>query len=218
MNLKPESFEEYRKYADAFRSKNETPEKLASLEENLLKQYNNYVLHTEDQNYFEPKIQDTDDSSLTKYKNQKYKDFGFDEIKENQFYFLITPSFEVANMLVVEKLEENYLLKHIILGEKPLIATLDKNFGDDIFRILDKVVSQARAKKSTIFGLDGTGHTLLRMVGGERKIFYKWSPNENSTSGKVIAFLQYLIAIIKSPTPEKLTELAFKIQEFSLND
>ncbi len=218
MNLQPESFEEYRKYAYIFMSKTATPEKIASFEEILVKQYNNYVLDTEDQNYFEPKIQDTDDHSLTKYKNQRYKDFGFDEIKENQFYFLITPSFEADNMLVVEKLEENYLLKHIILEEKPLVATLDKSFGDEIFRILDKIVSQARKKKSNMFGLDGTGHTLLCMIGGERKMFYKWSPNENSTSGKVIALLQHLITIIKSPAQEKLTELALKIEEFRLND
>ena len=79
---------------------------------------------------------------------------------------------------------------------------------------MDKIVSQARAKKSNTFGLDGTGHTLLRMIGGERKMFYKWLPNENSTSGKVIALLQHLIAIIKSPTIEKSNELVLKIEEF----
>ena len=189
----------------------DTAEKLAICE----RQYQRHLSHMEDENYFEPLEDHSEDSITRKYKQNLSDIFHLDKIKDNQFYFLIVPSFEPENLLIIEKQQGRYCLTHIRLIKSYWLifyadnkvanvesitssSELKVDIGDSIFKLLNKTVIEARKPSTQVFVLDGTVYRLSSILNGAQKIVSKHSPDENSRSGKVIAIMEQLIENINN--------------------
>jgi len=199
------TFDDFKKQFEIF-SKIDTAEKLAICES----QYEKHLLHIEAENYFEPKIERLGDDIISKYEKNLNDIFLFNKVKDNQFYFLVVPSFEPENLLILERERDNYVLTHVALTknywalfyadnkisgpEKTTSkAGLSKAIGDKLFALLDKTIIDARQPKAGRFTLDGIAYILSKVSNGVQKTVFKHSPTKTSKSGQIIEIMQQLI-------------------------
>ena len=199
------TLDDFKKQFEIF-SKIDTAEKLAICE----KQYQQHLLHIEDDNYFEPNEIDLVNDISSRYEKNLNNIFSFDTIAENQIYFLVRPSFEPEKLLTIARLQDKFLLtlttltknywsvfygdnKIIDVGKKVFTTDLDEAIGEKIFNLLDRTIDEARLPKAGGFTLDGVVYRLSKLFNGVQKTVSKHSPNETSKSGKIIDIMKELI-------------------------
>lgn len=219
------TFEDYKKQVELF-GKIDTSEKLTFYK----RQYESHLLHIEDENYFEPYEERLGDDLTCQYEQNLNRIFSFDEIQGNQFYFIIRPSFEPENLLLLTQQPNSYLAEHIVLtknyssvfyaNNKVIVSDksvvrfkLTKALGDKLFFLLDKTITEARQPKANVYTLDGVVYILSKMFAGKRKDTFKHSPNEGSKSGKIIAIMEQLIDCMKTLDNTMLGDIETKIDE-----
>ncbi|MGN6437616.1 MAG: hypothetical protein ACTHMM_13840 [Agriterribacter sp.] len=198
-------FDDYKKHFEQF-SKIDTVEKLFIFRN----QYENHLLHMEDEQFFESYIQRLESDISSQYEKNLNNIFLFDKIKENQFYFLIRPSFEPEYMLILEYQIDGYFMTHVALTKnywtlfyannklidvpKVIVKSeLNKTIGKRLFLLLDKTIIEARQPKANSFTLDGVVYMLSKLYTEGQRIVTKHSPSETSKSGKIIEIMQQLI-------------------------
>jgi hypothetical protein len=199
------TFEDFKKDFEKF-SKVDTAEKYIVCE-NL---YQKHLLYIEDANYFEPIDNDLGDDISNQYEQNLNRIFNFDFIVENQIYVLVKPSFHPEHLLVLEKLQNKFVLTLTTLtksywsafyadnkiqdmGKNVLTSELNNLIGDKLFKLLDKVFIEARQPIAGGFVLDGVVYGMSKLSNGEQKRISKHSPSITSKSGKVIEIIQLLI-------------------------
>lgn len=199
------TFEDYKKQVEVF-GKIDTAEKLSFYKQ----QYENHLLQVEDETYFEPYEGSLESGLSCDYERNLNQIFNLSAIEENQFYFLVKPSFEPENLLVLTKQADNYILTHTILVENywgvfyadknitavdktEFTSELAKDVGDKLSYLLDRTIADARHPRANIFTLDGVVYILSKIVGDKPKSVFKHSPNGHSKSGKIIAIMEQLI-------------------------
>lgn len=217
------TFEDYKRHFEQF-SKIDTAEKLAICKN----QYEKHLLHIEDEEYFEPVTERLGDDIVSQYEKNLNKIFLFDKIRDNQFYFLVRPSFEPENLLTLEKQNDRYLLTHLTLTKNywtlfyadnkimdvPKVTVkseLNGKTGDILFSLLDKAIIEAKQPKANGFTLDGVVYRLSKLYNEGQKIVGKHSPRESSKSGKIIGIMQQLIENIEQLDDAKLLNIETKI-------
>ncbi len=218
------TFEEYKRHFEMF-GKIDTAEKISVCEQ----QYQRYLLHMENENYFEP-VEDHEDSSIVgRYKQNLCNIFQVDKIKEDQIYLLITPSFEPESLLIIERQKHSYNLVYTKLmesywttfytdnkvadvGRITSSCELKKDIGDSIFKLLTKTIGEARKPEGKKMVLDGTMYRVSAILNGMQKVVSQHSPDESSRSGKVIAILEQLIEIIEHLDSNTLLSIKAKIE------
>jgi hypothetical protein len=219
------TFEDYKKHFETF-SKIDTAEKLANCES----QYKRHLLHIEDEEYFEPITQRLGEDIISQYEKNLNNIFLYDKIKDNQFYFLVRPSFEPENLLILEQRKGDYSLTHVALTKNYWSAfyannkitdmqkatsksELNKAIGDRLLALLDKTIIEAREPKANGFTLDGVVYRLSKLSNGEIKTVSKHSPSETSKSAKIIAIMQQLIDEIETLDEAILLNIETKIKD-----
>jgi hypothetical protein len=219
------TFEDFKKQSEIF-TKINTPEELAFLE----CQYQNHISHLENENYFEPFESKMGTDIISQYNQNLLAIFNFNEIKENQIFFLVIPSFEPENLLIFERQKAKYLVTHISLDDsywtlfyknskiidiKKSIFTYELNMiiGDKIFALVNKMFKEARKPKAGMFVLDGVVYMLSKKENSEQKTVFKHSPNEDSKSGNFISTLERFIEYKQILTDTFLTQIEIKIDE-----
>jgi hypothetical protein len=217
------TFEDYKKHFETF-SKIDTAEKLAICES----QYKKHLLHTEDEEYFEPIKQRLDQDIISQFERNLNYIFNFNKIKDDQFYFLTMPSFEPESLLILERQEGNYILTYVVLiknywsafyADNRIVdiekatskSELNKTLGDKLFVLLDNTIIKAREPKVKGITIDGVVYKLSKIYAGEQKNVFKHSPGENSKSAKIIAIMQQLIDNIDTLDNAILIDIERKI-------
>jgi len=190
-------------------AKIDTPQKMAICKH----QYQAYLLGMEDDKYFEPLDGAKDLSSI--YLQNLYSILNFNKIAEDQLLFLIQPSFEAENLLIIERLLGNYTLTHIALkksywsmyyadnsitsAETILSKTfLKKSIGDKIFILVEKAMKEAKIPRANRIVLDGTKYKLSKIINKRRIDIEKHSPSVDSDPGRIIGLMETLIDLTKS--------------------
>lgn len=219
------TFEDFKRHFEQF-SKIDTAEKLAICQS----QYENHLLHTEDEQYFEPLTQCLGDNTVSKYEKNLNNIFHFDKIQYNQFYFLTRPSFEPENLLTLEYQKERYLLTHTTLvknywalfcadnnvmdvAKVTVKSELNKKTGDILFSLLDKTIIDARPPKANGCTLDGVVYRLSKLYNEGQRIVGKHSQGGTSKSGKIIGIMQELIDNIENLDDTTLSSINAKITD-----
>ncbi|MEI6950785.1 hypothetical protein V9K67_26620 [Paraflavisolibacter sp. H34] len=219
------TFEDYKKKVGIF-GKIDTAEKLDFLK----RQYENELLRAEDQNYFEPYESNSGDGLNCLYEQNLNQIFSLGNIEENQFYFLVKPSFEPEYLLVLTRRLHDYLLTCTKLTENywsvfyadKTITTIDstsfklvlvKSIGDKLFYVLDKVMTSARSPKSKFFTLDGVVYVISKVSDGKVRSVFKHSPDEDSKSGELISIMEQLSDNIHALNAIILKDIEVKIDE-----
>jgi hypothetical protein len=197
----------------------------------LRQRYEQYCLHIEDQNYFEPIVtSDYQNDMGSIYDKNLYALFEFEKIESNQIYILRKPSFEPESLLTITNTGKEITLIYKILesnywsmmynGEPidPLIKSTtktvrDQKSGDRLFKLFDIIFSEARKPKGNYHVLDGVGYYLAKVIEGKRKIVFKNSPMENSKSMKVITIIDSIIEIARSEKQQLNNNLASQVEE-----
>jgi hypothetical protein len=217
------TFEEYLEDQERF-GKIDTPEKLAFVK----KSYESYLSHVEDSKYFEPFEFRESDHISDVYKQRLLAIFKFDSIRENEFFFMIKPSFQPEQLLVLTLENTRYKLKHTELVPQywsvyyynQYIKTSDSEsceselptfIGDKLFALLNKTITEARKPIGKWLVLDGTAYTLSRLIDGKLVTVSKHSPDDASPSGKVIAVMTQLIQHISNLNDDILNDIKSKI-------
>ncbi len=219
------TFEDFKTHFEQF-SKIDTAEKLAICQN----QYEKHLLHIEDEQFFEPLTQRLGDDIISQYEKNLNNIFLFDKIHENQFYFLVRPSFEPENLLTLEYQKDRYLLTRTTLTKNywtlfyadnkimnvPTVTVkseLNKKIGDILFSLLDKTIIDARQPKANGFTLDGVVYRLSKLYNEGQRIVGKHSPSDTSKSGKVIRIMQELIDNIEYLDDTILSNISIKITD-----
>jgi hypothetical protein len=218
------TFDDFRKQYEIF-SKIDSAEKLALCES----QYQKHLLNLDDENYFEPFESKSANDSISRYKLNLFNILEFQKIEDNQFYFLVMPSFEPEGLLIIEQANGNCLLKYsrltksywtvyrdnevFDLEKRTLTSELNPEIGRKIFTLLDKSIGEARQPKGNRFVLDGVAYILARKIGNEPKIVFKHSPDQNSRTGKTISILTTLIENIGSINENALSDIELKLDD-----
>jgi hypothetical protein len=222
------TFEEFKEQVEVF-GKIDTAEKLAFYK----RQYESHLLRSEDQKYFEPNKESSQDNSIGLYEQNLKQIFSLDDIKRNEFYFFVRPSFEPEYLLVITQQFEDYLLTctrlvtnyWLVFYADSSVTTIDslqhqfrlpKSIGDKLFHLLDKTIESARPPKNKVFVLDGVIYTLSKVSGDEIISVFKHSPDEESKSGKVISIMKELSSITETLDDTKLNDIETRIKK--LND
>lgn len=217
------TFEDFKTHFEQF-SKIDTAEKLAFCQG----QYEKHLLHIEDEHFFEPITQRLGNDIISQYEKNLNGIFHFDKIQDNQFYFLVRPSFEPENLLILECKKDGYLLTHTTLTKnywtlfyadnkiidvaKVIVKSeLNKEIGDKLFLLLDKTIIDARQPKANRFTLDGVVYILSKKCSGLQKIVSKHSPSETSKSGQTIEIMYQLIDNIEHLDTAVLSNINIKI-------
>lgn len=220
------TFDDFKKQFEIF-SKIDTAEKLAICES----QYEKHLLHIEDEKYFEPVEIELGDDIGSQYERNLNRILCFDDIRENQIYFLVRPSFDPEHLLILEKFQDEFVLtlttltrnywavfyadnKILDIEKRVVTAELSKAIGDKLFNLLDKAITQARQPKVGGFVLDGVVYKLSKLSSGQQKIVSKHSPSDNSKSGQLIEIMQQLIDNIENLDDTVLLNIEKKITIF----
>ena len=186
------------------------------------------LLYIEGANYFEPVENVLDDGIVSHYERNLNSIFSLNNITENQFYFLVRPSFEPEHLLIVERLQEKYILtltvlvknywevfyagnKTIDIDKQTSTSEINKAIGDKLFTLLDKAITEARPPKANGFTLDGVGYKLSKILDGKLKVVSKHSPSGDSKSGRVINVIKQLICNIETLDDTILLKIEIKI-------
>lgn len=98
-------FETFKAEFERF-TKIDTPEKLSICEN----QYAKHLLYIEDQKYFEPEMEKGGDDILSRYSKTIRQIFKVNDIKKDEFAFLIQPSFGPECILTITKISDTYSL------------------------------------------------------------------------------------------------------------
>ena len=217
------TFEEYKKKMEVF-GKIDTEEKLAFYKH----QYENHLLRKEDQNHFQPLEESVKDSLSNQYEQNLHNIFNLSQIKENEFSFLVTPSFEPEYQLILIRNAANYqftckTLKsnywHVFYADNKVakiestLINLDaeNRLGDKLFCLFNKIMDSARPPKGNFFTLDGVRYMISKTVNGNIKSVMKSSPDEDSYTGKFISAMEVLYNIIQASDTNWLKDLENKI-------
>jgi hypothetical protein len=213
------TFEEYRKHFEIF-AKIDSPEKLAICES----QYKKHVLRIKALEHFEPFEFQSGDDIVVRYEMNLISLLPFDKISETQLSLLIKPSFDPESLLVIDKMENNYMLTYTTLatnywylfyensgitdvGRTMVTAVLRKDIGDKLYALIDKTISEARKPVGGGAVLDGVVYIFSRILNGNQVSIFKHSPDENSKTGRIINALQYLIDNISNLDSATLSTL-----------
>ena len=219
------TFEEYKSYFEQF-SKIDSAEKLAFCK----RQYDGHLLHLEDEQFFEPLALWSNDDIISDYERNLNTIFQFDKIKENQFYFLVIPSFNPEHMLTIECQKETYIMTLVTLSKNywasfyadnkttdvaktTISAELSQKVGKLLFPLLNKTITDARVPKAKGFTLDGVKYWLSNRYSDGQRVVSKHSPDETSKSGKIIEIMQTLIDNIEDLNHSTLVSLEAKIKD-----
>lgn len=202
------TFEEYKQLQEVF-SKMDTPEKIAQLQQ----QYERYLLLIEDNKFFEPVTNIDDEKDLISvYEEQLHAILSFDPMEDDRLYFLVKPSFEAEHLLIMEKSDNTYAVKHCTLKtsfwlkfhDDPTLATgetiifqgsLSKTSGDQIFKLVDDAIKAARKSSGKWAVIDGVGYRISKIVGDQRIDVMKNSPGEDTQPGRIISLLETVIKL-----------------------
>ena len=223
------TFEEYKKECEIF-GKIDSPEKLAICE----RQFNNYLLNIEDQNYFEPFAFDVSDDMTSIYKRNLYELLPFNKVREDELSFLIKPSFDPESMLLIKRQSDRYILSYnkltvnywsvfcddnkIVDVPKTVSTTeLSANIGHKLFKLLDEAIQEARPPKGGVFTLDGVVFILARILNGKQVIVFKHSPGQGSRTANIIDLLINLVDNIENLNETVVLSVEEQIDSISRN-
>lgn len=223
------TFEEFKRNFEIF-AKIDTPEKL----DICRRQYQTYLLSQEDANFFEPSKEIADKTDLLSiYKKNLYSILKFNQISKDQVLFLVQPSFEPENLLIIDKLSNNYSLTHISIPKNYWAAYYDNNsitnvdtilsksylnreIGERIFLLVENSMHEAREPKAKTAVLDGTVYKFSKLINEQRIDIFKHSPDEESKTGKIIRLFELIIESTKlnstSDYEEKIQSILDSIQ------
>jgi hypothetical protein len=220
------TFEEFKQHQEVF-SKMDTPEKIALLQQ----QYERYLLLIEDNNFFEPVTNIDDEKELISiYEEQLHAILNFDPMEGDRLYFLVKPSFEAEHLLIMEKLDNAYALRHCTLKtsfwlgfyDNPALATaetiisegiLSKTPGDRIFKLVDDSIKAAKKPSGKWAVIDGVGYRVSKIVGDQRIDVMKNSSREDTQPGRIISLLETVIKLTQpNPGADVERELALKLE------
>lgn len=208
------TFEEFKREQEKF-TKVDTPEKMLILQE----RYDKYLFLLEDNKHFEPVIEWNDEKDLVSiYEKHIHAILNFNPMEEDRLYFLVKPSFEAEHLLIIEKADSAYTLKHctvktsfwIEFYENPALATaetiisegiLNKPLGDQIFKVVDAAMKAARKPSGKWFTIDGVEYRISKIVGNQR-MDVKKNPSweEDTPPGRIIRLLETVIKLTQ-PNP-----------------
>ena len=168
-------FETFKKDFERF-TKIDTPEKLSICE----KQYEKHLLYIEDQKYFEPEVEQEDDDIISKYDKSIRQILKVNDIKENEFTFLIQPSFEPESLLTITKIGDNYSLTLMelesnywakVYSNKDLSVNIQTSqinipatIGSKLFALLNQTINYAKTPMNSGFTLDGVKYFLSKLI------------------------------------------------------
>lgn len=217
------TFDDFKKHFEAF-NKIDTAEKLATCE----KQYQQHLLHIEDQNYFEPVINEPRHDLISDYELNLTRIFSLNTIENNSFSFLAKPSFEPEHLLCIKREEDQYFATLTVLTEnywalfyannrvvdakkQVFKSELSKEIGLILFALLDKTISEAREPKGKSIVLDGVIYNLSKNTNNKLVTVTKHSPDPNSKSGKIIAIMEEIVRNIEQLNDELLARLKTEI-------
>lgn len=150
--------------------------------------------------------------------------FQFENIKDNQFYFLTIPSFKPEKLLIFDQYDEDYNITLVSLTknywtllngnyntndiEKIISQSkIERTIGDRLFLLLENVINEAREPKASVITLDGVVYKLSRQINGNIKTVFKHSPDNTSKSGKVIEIVSRLIDNIDDINTEVILDV-----------
>lgn len=219
------TFEEFKKEFEIWR-KIETPEILDICN----KQYQQHLMIQQDNNYFEPVIEETRTDSIGIYYNKLNNILGIDNLSENQIHILIRPSFTPESLLTIEYSEETFFVYLKVLSTNYWLyiyseaislniemtktkVKIDKELGTELFNLLNNIISEAREPNVQMFTLDGTEYQLHKITKSKRQIVKKVYSEENSKSGQVINILNMLVDNINSIDSKVTTYIRDKIRK-----
>jgi hypothetical protein len=156
------------------------------------KSYEEAKIHKEDQNYFEPIVE-----------NDRYFEYFKDLIKtdllnttllhENDFIITICPSFEYNYMFHIlnDKSEIKMTKSKLSTQENLLPITIDSKTGKLLNDVLDKAFASARKKRIPSFTLDGIVYSITRKINNKYQTIFKHSPDENTWTERVLRLFEY---------------------------
>lgn len=199
------TFDEFKSHFFAYKP-SVTEKELAICEQ----QYESYSLHLKDLEYFEPVEKWYGSDWLSHYQKDLNDIFHVDEMTDEQFHFMVEPSFKPESLLILEQYNDVYRLTYIALsknywtifyeGDKQAHidktiskAELSKTVGDKIFALLNKAIAEARKPLGGRIVLDGVTYLMSKKFNNERITVSKDSPDEGSMSERIIAIMQLLI-------------------------
>jgi hypothetical protein len=218
------TFEEFKKNFDPLNKIN-TPEKLAFAQQ----QHEIHLQYLEDSNYFEP-FEFRDEEDISSVYNKRLLDiFQFRSILENQFFFLIKPSFTQEQLVVLTHSDGKYLLKHMELSQnfwcifyanrnatsidsKTIEILLPDLLGSNLFLLLNNAIINARVPEAGGFVLDGVVYQISKLFNGKLVTVSKHSPGPTSRTGKIIEVVELLISQISNLNDTSLSEINLKIE------
>lgn len=199
------TFENFKKDFEIWQ-KIETPEKL----EVCKKKYKEYLLHEDDKNYFEPINEELENNFTGIYEQNLHKILGLENISPKQIYFFIQPSFTPESLLIIDASRETFTITYKLLesgywksyrdGNNSLNvpmkfseSKLDSKLGNNLFNLLEDIITEAREPKVPMFTLDGVQCSLIIIKNGKRQMVKTTEDEENCKSGKVIRLLYFII-------------------------
>jgi hypothetical protein len=213
------TFDNFKKHFEAF-SKIDTSEKLAICES----QYQQYLLRTEDAEFFEPAQNDNSNDRVSDYRRSLKQFLAIDSSENNTFFFLVQSSFSPEYLITLKhkegkylgilcKLEENYWDRFYAGNKAPGIkkhittSILTEETGVAIFALLNKAMITARVPMAKYMVLDGVGYSLSKSINNKLETVTKHFPDGNSTSGKTVTIMENLVRIIEHGNNEENSQL-----------
>lgn len=195
------------------------------------KAYQRYLLMIEDDNYFEPLM---DNDIHRKYVDKWLPRFDSSLVKETEIVILIMPSFEHPSLLKIEENEGVYNLYYRYL-EKDY---LPENYGNQelmksslrlkhinlasesttkLWVIFNDTINKAQKPKSMTYTLDGVMFFIIRNINNDIQIVSKNLTDITTKTGKITNFLEELTTSILNDTfTISLKDFQQKIEEISI--
>jgi hypothetical protein len=186
-------------------------------------------------NFFEPLNETIDElDKVSIYTKNLYSILNFNQINKDQILFLIQPSFEAESLLILENLQDNYALTYFALKENywykyyadnSIITgkvvrsngNLKRSIGDQIFRLVEQSMKEARKPESGRFVLDGVKYKISKIIGEYRIDVTKHSPEEDSRTGRIVHLLETVAELTKSNLGEDVERKIDSLLNLILN-
>jgi hypothetical protein len=175
------------------------------------KNYKEAKFRKEDQNYFEPVVEN--DSSLKDLIKTDLLNSTL--LYENDFIITICPSFEEGFLFhILNRKSEVEITKSKLNKQDSLHRiTIDSKTGKLLNDVLNKAFISARKKRIPCFHLDGTIYSITRKINNKYQTIFKHSPDKNTWTERLLKLFEYSYLENKESIEELNNELNLLLEE-----